>query len=195
MIPHKADSVNSVKEEIFKRCFDQYYQSIRTYAFGIVKDDDDAKEIVQNVFMELWNNIDSIDIENNIAGYLFISARWKCLRVIELRKYSNQYKKYGSDTGNYIDYTIARNSNIHSIWNSELMDIVSKTLSTLPDKTREAFVMNKFNNFSHQYIAEKQNCSVKNIEYRMSLAIKALKEALKDYLPAILLGIFTSRWF
>ncbi len=191
MISHKPDSV---KEEIFKQCFDLYYQNIRVYAFGILRDEDDAKEVVQNVFLGLWNNINSIETENNIAGYLFTSAKWKCLRIIELRKYSNQYKKYGSDTENYIDFTVAHNSNLHSIWDSELMDIVSKTLGTLPEKTREAFVMNKFNNFSHQDIADKQNCSIKNVEYRMSSAIKALKEALKDYLPTVL-GFFITKWF
>lgn len=180
------------KEELFREYFAGYYNSIKLYALGILKDNDDAKEVAQNVFMSFWQNMESVDYNNNVVGYLFLSAKWKCLRILDLRKYSTQYKKYGKPD-NYIDLAIARNSNLHSIWDSELIDIVNHTLESMPEKTREVFVMNKFNNFSQQEIAQKQNCSVKNVEYRMASAMKILREALKDYLPFIL-GIFISKF-
>lgn len=184
MYNHKSDI-----EKHFNVLFEEYYNAIKYYAYGILKNEEDALEVAQNVFMQLWQNIDSIEFDNNIAGWLFLSAKWKCYRVLDKRKHTLLYKN-SKKTDSKIDIVIARNSNIHTVWSSEVAEIIRKTLASLPPKTAEVFIMNKFCNFSQQQIAEHQNCSIKNIEYRMAYAVKALKEALKDYWP-IILGILS----
>ena len=87
-----------------------------------------------------------------------------------------------------LDAVLAENSNFHSIWGREVEEIIHKTIAKLPQKTQEAFYQCKMGTMSHKELAEFHNCTVKNIEYRITQAMKELKIALKDYLPLFLLG-------
>jgi DNA-directed RNA polymerase specialized sigma subunit, sigma24 homolog len=90
-----------------------------------------------------------------------------------------------------INYHSLLNSGIETILRDEAYDIFYKTINTLPDKTKEAFCLNRFHNKTYNEIADIQKVSVKNIEYRIMSALKILRKNLSDFLP-ICLGFFIS---
>lgn len=177
----------STQEKLFNYYFDNYYQKIKCYAFGILKNDDEAQDVAQNAFLSLWRNKNEVDFDDNIPGYLFTSARWKCLNIINKRLKSSIYRDEQT-IDNRLKLCITQNSGIDNC-DFKLVEIINATMDKLPQKTKEVFYMSKFNNYSHNDIAEKMDCSIKTIEYRMTQALKALRVALKDYIPVIMLTL------
>lgn len=73
----------------------------------------------------------------------------------------------------------------NDIFSNEIERIVRQTLYQLPQQTRQAFILSRFKEMSNREIAETLNISVKGVEYHISKALKALRVALKDYLPLL----------
>ncbi|MDR1724257.1 MAG: RNA polymerase sigma-70 factor [Tannerella sp.] len=69
---------------------------------------------------------------------------------------------------------------------SEINDIVKKTLDSLPEQTRNIYIMKRINGYPVKKISEKQGLTIKAVEYHITRALKALRENLKDYLPFFL---------
>lgn len=173
--------------QLFNRYFNDYYAKVKCYAQGFLHNNHNAEEVAQSVFITFWEHIDEINDENNIPSYLFIAAKWKSLNVIRRNINSNKFTEYQQNRLR-LDAVLAENSNVHSIWGREVEEIIHKTIAKLPQKTQEAFYQCKMGTMSHKELAEFHNCTVKNIEYRITQAMKELKIALKDYLPLFLLG-------
>ena len=74
---------------------------------------------------------------------------------------------------------------------NEFMKKFSDSLSKLPEKTQEAFILNRFKHCSYEEISKKQAVSVKNIEYRMMQALKLLRRDLIEFFP-VLLGLIAT---
>lgn len=180
------------KIRLYDSLLDDNYRKIRCYVFSILQNDDDAKDVVQDVFCELWQNIDSVE-HKNIKSYLFTAAKWKCWNILKKRKVVAAYKddeckKAASDE---LARVLLSASGMENAEDSEIIRIISDSLNSMPEKTREAFRMSRFEACSYKEIAERQGCTVKNIEYRIMSALRILHKNLKDYL-IVALGIIVS---
>jgi RNA polymerase sigma-70 factor (ECF subfamily) len=76
------------------------------------------------------------------------------------------------------------------LYSNEVTEIMEKTLASLPETTRKIFEMSRFGNFSKKDIAKAMNMTPKGVDYHLSKALKSLRIALKDYLPAFLFFFF-----
>ena len=79
-----------------------------------------------------------------------------------------------------------------SVFTSEILEIVRKTLDSLPEQTRRIFVMSRYENKSHKEIAETVGITVKGVEFHITKATKVLRLTLQDYLPASILFFYFS---
>lgn len=184
----------STKEynKIFDDIFDKYYRKVRYYALGFLKNANDADEVAQHVFMVLWQHMSELDYDRDISGYIFTAARWKCLSILYKQK---KDILVGDNVGqDELDIKLnihrASYSDIGSLDSDEIYKIISITLDTMPAAVKETFLGIKFGEHTYKEMAELQGCSVKNIEHRMTNTLKALREALKDYLPLLLGFLF-----
>ncbi|MEF9986234.1 MAG: RNA polymerase sigma-70 factor [Bacteroidales bacterium] len=172
----------------FRAIFKQHYAKIVYYAMSFLHNEEKAKGIAQEVFASVWENIDKL--EEEIQPYLFVLAKRRCLNTIRREKYKAEHKEFiaGNTIDREISYLALRDSCIENLLESEVNKIFKETLDLMPQKTKEAFCLNRFKNLTYKEIANIQGVSAKNIEYRIMSALRILRINLQEFLP-VYLGI------
>jgi RNA polymerase sigma-70 factor (ECF subfamily) len=162
--------------EKIENIFHQYYSPLCNYAYKIVKDDFIAEEVVQSLFIQLYDKKDWSDIRQ-IEPYLLRCVKFKCIDY--LRKVS---KVKTSELKDLQNYTAAGHQDITE---EDIEPLFHYYAAKLPPKTREVFLLSRRSGLTYKEIAEELNISVKTVEAQMGRAIKKMKELLKDF-PVLL---------
>lgn len=162
-------------KEAFSLLFQTYYTDLVLFCGNFVKDKDSCEDIVQSIFLKLWNDRKNIQIEISLKSYLLKAVRNSCLDEFRHIEIVRQYEtEYGSsvldnyDTENYILY-------------SDLYTHLSRALEKIPDLYKDAFVLNRFEGLKYREIAEKLNVSERTVEVRISKTLDLLRKQLKDF--------------
>ena len=170
----------------FEELFRSFFPSLVLFAQKFVPDQDTAKEIVHNVFLNLWEKREQVDMGSSLKSYLFTSVNNRCLNYIR------DQKKFDKDETRFqrLDST-EFSDGVDRLEEQELEQRIYDALQSLPEKCREIFMLNRFEGLKYAEIAEKLNISVKTVETQMSKGLKILREKLADSLGMIILFILT----
>jgi RNA polymerase sigma-70 factor (ECF subfamily) len=169
------------KEYAFDYFFNYYYPGLCVFAQKIVAlPEQQAKDIVQDVFVKFWNDRERLDIRTAIRSYLFVSVRNRCMDVLRKKNRSIQMKEI-SDGHEVAD------ESFETYILSELENLFNRSLGKLPERCREVFELSRLHGLKNREIAEKLNLSEKTVENQMTKALRVLREELKDYLPLLVL--------
>ena len=169
------------KEYAFDFFFNYYYPGLCVYGqklFPIAEDE--ARNIVQDVFLKFWDERTSINIQSSVKAYLFVSVRNKCLDFVRKEKKS-------PETIDISDLRETENDSFETYILSELESLLNKSLEKLPDRCREIFELSRFSGLKNKEIAAQLKITEKTVENQMTKALRILKTELKDYLPLLLL--------
>lgn len=185
--PEIIQQLKNGNKDAFEYVFRQYFVKLCSYAQSILKKKEAAEEIVEDLFLYLWENCHDINITDSLPSYLFKSVHNRCLKYlrhleVEQRYIDKQQKIYlDNDTGEMIspDYPEA------NLISKELEQSIKKAVSNLPDQCREVFIQQRINNLTYKEIAEKLEISVNTVKTQMARALQKLRSELKEYLPAI----------
>jgi RNA polymerase sigma-70 factor, ECF subfamily len=146
-----------------------------------VKDFETAKEIVQDAFISLWEKRETIDASRPVKSYLTTIIHHKC------HNHLRDTRKFNSDLLGIEDLL-----EIHIIVETdtlveeELADAIKAAIDELPEKCREIFLLNRFENLKYQEIADKLQLSQKTVEAQMSKALQHMRVRLAEYLGVCL---------
>lgn len=178
-------SDNSRFEEIYLT----YFSKMKHFAKEYVISDEEAENIVQDVFTELWEKREMLTMPVNLIAYLFTTIKNKCLNHL-------RHKAVIQETTTLIqeEYAISLRMNLNSLEafdenlfsEQDVEKIISRALDSLSDKCREVFIMSKLQGKKQKQIAEELNISVNTVETQMGIAYKKLRVELKDYMPLLL---------
>ncbi|HKZ38708.1 MAG TPA: RNA polymerase sigma-70 factor [Chryseolinea sp.] len=181
------DAIRHDDEGAFAELFKRYWKKIYKMAYGRVRSREAAEEIVQNLFMSLWDKRTTLSI-NNISSYLYTAVRHKVLNVIESeavhKKYWDYYKKFIPHYENETERTVEFN---------ELLEAIEERMEYLPEKSKRVFTLNRLEGHSITEIANTLNLSEKAIQYHLTRSLKQLRLHLKDFI--ISFGIWFSMPF
>ncbi|HZK62482.1 MAG TPA: RNA polymerase sigma-70 factor [Anaerovoracaceae bacterium] len=164
--------ISQGNEQSFSEAFDRYYTGLCYYAFKFVKDMDESRSLVQQVFVDLWIKRDKLVIQQSLKAYLFAAVRNYVLdylkhKVVEL-KYLNEVQSES--------VTIGRDL----IEEAELNARINSAIEALPEKCREVFVLCRFEELRYSEIARRLGISIKTVEMQMGIAMKKLRSKLTD---------------
>ena len=167
-----------------KKAFDDFFMKYYTLLYGYSRyyvSAEDAKEVLQELMMWLWENRCSLLEELTLKTLLFTIVKNKALNRIshfEIKRKVHQEitEKYEKEFDNPDFYL-----------ENELFRLYENALKQLPKDYREAYEMNRSHRLTHKEIAEKLNVSPQTVNYRIGQALKLLRIALKDYLPLFIL--------
>ncbi len=159
----------------FESLFRSSYVSLVRYAKRLLKDQDTAEEIVQDLFYRIWKDREKIKIESSLNGYLFRSVHNRCLHFIE---HSRIVEKHAEE----MSYRQPENpENPSEILNyKELQAKIASILEKLPERCGKIFYMNRFEGLKYTEIAEKLSVSVKTVEANMGRALKEFRKELTE---------------
>lgn len=160
----------------FRDFFDVHYPVMVSFAMNYVSDQDQAEELVQDVFANVWSKAATLKLQASPRAYLFSSTRYACLNFLKHKKVEQAYLEqstFHQDQGDPVEY-------------DELVGRLERALDKVPEKCREIFEMNRFQGKRYKEIAEELGLSLRTVENQMGKALKVLRQELGDYLPIIL---------
>lgn len=160
----------------FETLFHRFYPVLCAYASRILKKEDIAEEVVQDVFYNIWKNREELGIMVNLSAYLYRSVYNNSILYIRKTK-----KEIPLDE-KWIITQLDPDQDISEILDvQEINKIIENTLKDLPVRTREIFTLNRFEGLKYKEIAAKLSISVKTVEANMGKALKAFRNSLADY--------------
>jgi len=157
------------QKSLIEECFQTYFEGLHRYAFTILKDNDDAKDAVQAVFMKLWEYRDQIDESKSLKAFLYRAVYNYCLNVkrhhqIVLRYQAEQRAGVSGEENMLISKENTR----------RIMD----QIAALAPQCRLIFTKSRFENKTYAEIAAELGLSVKTVEVQMGKALKILRAKL-----------------
>lgn len=158
-------------EIVFKSIFELNYKLIRNYLVYKYKDVDRADDVTQNAFVILWENCKILKSEQ-AKSFLFTTAIRLSLNQIKHEKVVLNFELKSNPN------TSTAESPEFLLEEAELKKQLEQTISELPEKQREVFLMNRFDNMTYVEIASALGLSVKAVEKRMHQALQTLRNVM-----------------
>jgi RNA polymerase sigma-70 factor (ECF subfamily) len=176
------DSESTKNLHSFEALFRDYYQRLCLYACTYVHDPDDAEGIVKDIFVKLWEERETIDIKTSQISYLYTAVRNQCINFIQ-REQKNWRERI---TGLSDDISVSDDSDPSGeLIARELEERIAQLVDALPPQCREIFMMSRYDNLSHEQIAQALNVSTGTIKTQIFRALNKIRAGLSDYLPTI----------
>lgn len=169
----------------YNKIFEESYSSLCNYAYAIVKDYDEAEDIVQGIFVNFWNNEKKDELVDKVKQYLVRSVKFKCIDYQRKAIVKRKYEKEALHTQEAIvQEPFSEDEEVG------MKDALMLAISELPEKTRDVFMLSKLDGLSYKEIAEHFDISPKTVENQMGRAFRHLREKLKHYKELLAFIIF-----
>ena len=181
------DQIKSGDQKALELLFSIFFPRLNDFAGNVVKDDVISQDIVQDVFLQVWEK--SADIESiNIEAYLFRLVRNRCIDFIKHLKVVNNRMHEIQISSKYEElYRIDFIGNEpYVLIEQELKLKIEKTIECLPDRCREVFILSRMNGLKNKEIADRLNINIKNVERHLSRAMQSFRKNLSEELPLAL---------
>lgn len=159
--------VKNKNQKAFKILFDKFYPILFSRCVRLVKDAGKAEDIVQEVFIQFWENKADIRIEQSMEAYLWVITKNRALDYLRREKsVSNELPEVGQGESDALEY-------------QDLKDSIDAIIDGLPEKCRQIFVLSRFEDMSYKEIAESLEISSKTVENQISKALRVLRSGIK----------------
>jgi len=178
-------AIKTGDKEAFRHLFNTYYPYLCTYAAGILKNSDNAEEIVQEVFFKIWKDQLKLNIQVSFKSYLFQSVRNACMNYFKFRKVRISHAETISNELEHTNHPADDETDDHENLHAQLYAAIDR----LPEERKKVFKMVKIEERKYKEVATALGISVKTVENQMGKALQFLRDELKRFIPAILLWL------
>ena len=154
--------------------FDTYYEKWYLFAEKYIYDSDKAHDIVQDVFLKIWENAERLELTSSIQHYLFASVRNGCLNYLKsLQIEDRNNRKYAEA---YIE-----SQNVDMVDDEELLARVRQVLDELPEKCREVCLLRFVEGYKYAEIAARLDMNENTVKAQLHRGMERLKQAFATY--------------
>lgn len=179
--------ITELDNKTIDRLFHDHYKGLCRYAFSILKVQNEAEDVVQQLFITLWEKRRELEISKDPRAYLYRSTYNRCLNEVK------RIKRRGTQTD------AAEESSLKSphdasdkLIGREMEECIELALQTLPEKCGEVFRLSRIDELSYKEIAEKLDISTKTVENHMGKALRLMRDELREFLPLIVITMLVS---
>lgn len=177
---NEKDLLNSVinsDQDAFRKLSEIYYDPLYRFIWRKTRNAEMAKDLVQELFLNVWKLRKQIDPARSFKAYLYSAANNLTI---------NYFKSTGRKQKYFTETDPAETSAIHTD-PAEFQEYLEDVLNGLPEEQKTVFILNKFEGFKYEEIAKTLNISVKTVESRMGKILKVLRDKLSLFLVLLLL--------
>lgn len=166
--------IKSGNISVFEKLFNTHYATLCIYARKMVGDIDEARDIVQNIFVAIYDKRDTLEINTSIKSYLYRSVYHACLNHLKQIKIHDQHHEQ-------LKYQLPFSDNQDTMVKTELEEKIWMIVQNLPEQCRKIFEMNRFEGRKNNEIAQILGISIRTVETQISKALKILRENLTNF--------------
>jgi RNA polymerase sigma-70 factor (ECF subfamily) len=159
-------------EATYQLVFRKHYENLCKYAYTIVKDADDAKDVVQALFMKMWEKKDGLVITNTLKAYLYKAVHNLCINKLEHKKVRLKFQSR--------DHSRIAEAQQPEVFPDELELKIKTIIQNLPPQCRTIFMMSRYEEMKYAEIAAALGISVNTIENQVSKALRILRDNLRE---------------
>lgn len=164
------DNCNVCESKVFEAIYNTYAKDIRRFLFYKTQDVDKAEDILQEVFIKLWENCSKVDY-HKVKSYVYIIANNMFLNE---KKHEKVVLNFNNNNGKFD----TNESPEYILLEKEFMEKLENTISALPEKQREVFLLNRIEKKKYKEIALHLDISVKAVEKRMHQALLVMRKEI-----------------
>jgi len=170
---HIIKGIRAGRESTFRELFADYYRPLSVFALKYTGDLETAKEIVQELFVHLYQSRKSLFVSSSLKSYLFQAVRNRCLNHIKQNQTRRKHlDEYQAEQDHSVDMEA-------SIRETELEHLIFNIVESLPPQCRNIFTLSRVKGLSNGEIADKLQISKRTVETQISNALKTLRTKLK----------------
>lgn len=159
--------------DAFHAVFEKYNRQLFATAYNKLRDREEAKDVVQDVFERLWVKASQIDLRSgNLSSYLHVAVRNRILDGLSKKRYATDFIEASAQVIAYPPESDVR------VRERELAAIIDREVSILPPRMREVFLLSRREHLSHREIADRMQISVQTVTDQIKKALKILKTKL-----------------
>jgi len=163
-------------KKAFEEIFYRYHQRIYNFCLRLLSSHDDAEEIVQNVFVALWEQKSQIDVSKPVLSYLFSIARY--MVYSELRKLVYRKAVYEEIV---LNETVFKETTKDDVLFNELRDVIQQLVNRLPQRQKEIFGLSRFSGLSYKEIAQKLGITENTVDTQIRRSLAYLRKEYERY--------------
>lgn len=155
----------------FRHLFETYFTPLCRFMHVYISDKTIIEELALDIFVYIWENRETLQIELSFKAYLFQAGRNRCLNELRQKKKTIPLDEIDQDI---------MDAEVMSLEEEELYLLIQEAIFALPEKCREVFNLSRNENLSNKEISEKLDISVKTVEAQITKSIKRIKDFLGD---------------
>ncbi|SMO74879.1 RNA polymerase sigma-70 factor [Solitalea koreensis] len=169
-------------EERFKTLFHQHFKRLCQFSFNIVKDEDVAKDIVQELFMKLWNLSNSDKLEEKFEPYAYTAVKNLSLNYLRTRETYHKYQdQLTEDTFSFDPFHEQATLNQKELFYIKLLAAIDK----LPEQRRKIFLLSNVDGLKYSEIADQLGISINTVKTQIKLAYQFLRAEFNFDTPLV----------
>ncbi|MGC4232894.1 MAG: RNA polymerase sigma-70 factor [Niabella sp.] len=171
-------------EAAFRELFEHFFPGLLSFCISILKNQHLAEEVVEDVFIKLWENRKTATVVRNISLYLYKAVRYASINALEKKK---KYESISLDeVGESFTFTYAMSRCESSLISKENCLKIAEAVSQLPPKCRLIFRLIKDEGMKYKEVSQLLNLSEKTVENQMNIAFKKLIEKFNVTIPELM---------
>ncbi len=179
---YMLENLRNSNQGVFELVFNFYYSGLVVLADRIIKNTSVSEDIVQSVFLKLWETRETVEIRS-LRSYFIQCVKNRCIDHIRNQQVRNKFDTHYAVT----EIVLAE----EDLWTkNELAHLLEVAIADLPPRCREVFWMSRYENQKITDIANKLNISKRTVETQISKALRILRVKLVDYISLIFLYFF-----
>jgi len=175
-------------EQAFELFFYKFNSRLCAFANKFLDDPEEAQEVVQDIFVKIWESRDEIDPESSLKSYVFKCVQNLSINRLRRKKVESRYTEIYRLV--YIDNV--EFSAHESLLAKELEAHIIHSINKLPSECRKIFELSRSEGLKYREIAEALHISVKTVETQMSKALRSLRHELSDYITLMLIALISN---
>jgi len=169
----------------FDALYEKYCKRVYKFAYSILKSREEAENLMQDVFLNLWENRHKVEKDSSVKSYVFTITYHAAISVIRKKARESEFVEYLKSVQKInvesVDVVLEYN---------ELTNKLDEIINTLPQRQKEVYLLHRVEALKYNEIAERLNISVNTIENHMSRALKTIREKLGNYSLIAILFVF-----
>jgi len=176
------EKIAASDQNSFRQLFHLYAKKLTQFAFAIVKSNEAAREIVDEVFIKIWKNRSSITTIQNLTVYLYTAIKNTSLNYLSARAKQNMVESFDFFSIQLSD----NNSPEKTLISSELLKKINAAIDQLPPRCKMVFKLVREDGLSYKEVGAILKISPKTVDAQMMIAVKQISEKVKrdfDYFP------------